>query len=474
MRPLYGPGAMGIAVTEQSGRVVVSADGATVLRSLPLDHSQRAVAALVAAVNSQESEYGDGTTGLVVLAGSIAQGLMAEGVLESIGSGVRVARELLELVRCIEHGQDSVAKGSVMEMEPVLNSVLAGKHVDGKGELVQAVAAAMEAVDGDDTRIVLTPVVSGGVACWKDGVVLGGKRARGERSVFSGPGLVAVLTGPLSSREELLRLEAMFERRGKTESDPARRLWLVMCQFGFDETVLEDVGNAKMVFVSWVSAGELDRVIEMTGATPMSQIPGDDSCDDGVIGFCAGLEELPEPGFELSEGIMARSRAVPLEGLVARTGAMLAGDSSGQHAAVSATGSGSAGGIVIRSEEGFRTTASVLVPGRTPADALESLRAAGDVIGVARVLWKTPEVVEAGGTWEKAVAKWMADRGDIGATVSRGVLRCVSLLPGCDAEAGDGSEGSAGWDVVAVRRGALIRALELVAGLGRVSRVVQI
>jgi len=81
MKTSLGPKGMDKMLVSPDGDVIVTNDGATILEKMEIHHQTAKLLAELSA--SQDNEIGDGTTGVVVLAGAIleqAQKLLEKGI----------------------------------------------------------------------------------------------------------------------------------------------------------------------------------------------------------------------------------------------------------------------------------------------------------------------------------------------------------------------------------------------------------
>jgi T-complex protein 1 subunit epsilon len=132
-------------LVDADGEVTITNDGATILEKMDVEHQ---VARLMVELSqSQDNEIGDGTTGVVVLAGSLLE--QAEKLLDRGIHPVRVAegfeaaceiavKHLEEIADRIEFGPDLLTKTA----STTLNSKIVNKH---KNEMAKiAVDAVMK------------------------------------------------------------------------------------------------------------------------------------------------------------------------------------------------------------------------------------------------------------------------------------------------------------------------------------------
>ena len=71
MRTSLGPKGMDKMLVSPDGDVIVTNDGATILEKMEVQHQTARL--LVELSKSQDNEIGDGTTGVVVLAGALLE-----------------------------------------------------------------------------------------------------------------------------------------------------------------------------------------------------------------------------------------------------------------------------------------------------------------------------------------------------------------------------------------------------------------
>lgn len=88
MRSSLGPMGMDKMIVSGDQDVTVTNDGATILQKMDVDHQIAKL--LVELSQSQDDEIGDGTTGVVVLAGALLE--QAEKLLEKGIHPIRIAR----------------------------------------------------------------------------------------------------------------------------------------------------------------------------------------------------------------------------------------------------------------------------------------------------------------------------------------------------------------------------------------------
>ena len=147
VRSTLGPKGMDKMLVDSMGDVVITNDGATILKEIDVAHP--AAKMIIEVSKTQESEVGDGTTTSVVLAGALLQ--KAEDLIEDlhptiITQGYRMAMEkALEVLRGIAHpinGTDAQVLGRIARTSMASKGASAYSDVlaDVTVRAVQAVA----------------------------------------------------------------------------------------------------------------------------------------------------------------------------------------------------------------------------------------------------------------------------------------------------------------------------------------------
>lgn len=120
LKTSLGPKGLDKLMVNSDGDVTVTNDGATILKNMDVDHE---IAKLMVQLSqSQDDEIGDGTTGVVVLAGALLE--QAEQLLDKGIHPIRIADGFEMAAKCaIEHLKTIVDnfKGSPDNLEPYID-----------------------------------------------------------------------------------------------------------------------------------------------------------------------------------------------------------------------------------------------------------------------------------------------------------------------------------------------------------------
>lgn len=291
IRSSMGPKGMDKMVVGPDGDVLVTNDGATILEKMDVQHHIAKL--LVDLSKSQDHEIGDGTTGVVVMAGS-----MLEQAMELIEKGIHPLR--------IAYGFERACEVAVKRVEEIAREV--DIQADGQAALLKAASTALgsKVVSSRKeqlARISVDSVLSVAILDRRDvnfdlikveGKV-GGKledttliRGIIVDKDFSHPQMpkvvkdakMAILTCPfeppkpktkhkldIRSAEDYKKL---YDNEQKYFRDQIKHLKesgtnLVICQWGFDDEANHLLYQNKLPAVRWVGGVELELIAIATG-----------------------------------------------------------------------------------------------------------------------------------------------------------------------------------------------------------------
>merc|ERR1712216_669372 len=136
LRTSLGPKGMDKMLVSPDGDVTITNDGATILQKMDIQNQIAKI--MVQLSNSQDNEIGDGTTGVVVLAGALLEG--AEKLLDRgihpirIADGYEMACELAvqrlkQIADKIEFTKDDTSM-LLKTCKTTLNSKVVNRHLD--------------------------------------------------------------------------------------------------------------------------------------------------------------------------------------------------------------------------------------------------------------------------------------------------------------------------------------------------------
>ncbi len=314
LRSTLGPRGMDKMLVEASGDIVITNDGATILRSMEVEHP--AAKMLVEVAKTQDQECGDGTKTSVILAGELlrsAGGLLDQGIHPtSITQGFRLAAEratsrLTEGARAVPRDQEEVLHK--VAMTSMMSKGVSSDRAFLAGLTVRAVRAIAEPVGAawkcDRKNIKLVKRQGGNVDSTElvEGLILDKpvlhvgmpKEVHGAR--------VALMEGALEVRKgEVTRevkitdpraMEAFLAEedrmlRAMVEAVTRSGANVVVCEKGIDEVAQQYLARAKVLAVSQVKRSDMDLLAKATGADLLSRW---EELEPGSLGQAARVEE---------------------------------------------------------------------------------------------------------------------------------------------------------------------------------------
>lgn len=130
VRTTLGPKGMDKMLVDAMGDVVITNDGATILKEMDIEHPGAKM--IVEVAKTQDAEVGDGTTTAAVLAGELltkAEDLLESGVhLTVIASGYRLAA--IQAVKILDTITISASPEDTETLEKIAGTAITGKGAE--------------------------------------------------------------------------------------------------------------------------------------------------------------------------------------------------------------------------------------------------------------------------------------------------------------------------------------------------------
>lgn len=315
MRTSLGPNGLDKMMVDKDGDVTVTNDGATILSMMDVDHQ---IAKLMVELSkSQDDEIGDGTTGVVVLAGALLE--EAEQLLDRGIHPIRIADGYEQAARiAIEH-LDKISDSVLVDRwntEPLIETAkttLGSKVVNSCHRQMAEIAvnavltvADMERKDVDFELIKVEGKVGGRL---EDTTLIKGVIVDKD---FSHPQMpkkvenakIAILTCPfeppkpktkhkldVTSVEDYKALQKYekekFEEMIKQIKDTGANL--AICQWGFDDEANHLLLQNKLPAVRWVGGPEIELIAIATGGRI---VPRFSELTPEKLGFAGIVKEI--------------------------------------------------------------------------------------------------------------------------------------------------------------------------------------
>ncbi|KDO33745.1 T-complex protein 1 subunit epsilon [Saprolegnia parasitica CBS 223.65] len=291
LRTSLGPKGMDKMLVSQDGDVTISNDGATILQQMQVEH--RVAHLLVELSQSQDDEIGDGTTGVVVLAGALleqAEKLLARGlhpmrIADGFEEACAIAVKHLESVSDrIEFSKDNTTPLIETAMT-TLSSKIINKY---KRQMAEIAVSAVTKVCNWETRDVNFDLIKmegkpGGTleeTRLINGIVVDKDFSHPQMAKEVRDAKMCILTCPFEPPKpktkhklDITTVEA-YENLYAQEQDYFHTMIkqvkdsganLVICQWGFDDEANHLLLQNELPAVRWVGGVELELIAIATG-----------------------------------------------------------------------------------------------------------------------------------------------------------------------------------------------------------------
>ena len=275
----------------QDGDVIVTNDGATIVENMKIEHPIAKL--LVELSKSQDNETGDGTTGVVVLAGALldqAQKLLEKGlhplqIIEGFDKGCEFAIAKLEQIAMTldinENYHENLHKAAIT----ALCSKVVSKHQKKFAEI--AVEAIQDVIDQErkDINFDMIKVVGKVGGSLEEtqliqGIVLDKEMSHPQMRKTISDANIAILSVPfeppkpkskynldIKSAEDYKKL---YEKEQNYFKDMVAKVKesganFVICQWGFDDEANHLLMHNDLPAVRWVGGADIEQIALATG-----------------------------------------------------------------------------------------------------------------------------------------------------------------------------------------------------------------
>ncbi|KAI5774390.1 T-complex protein 1 subunit epsilon [Lutra lutra] len=315
MRTSLGPNGLDKMMVDKDGDVTVTNDGATILSMMDVDHQ---IAKLMVELSkSQDDEIGDGTTGVVVLAGALLE--EAEQLLDRGIHPIRIADGYEQAARiAIEH-LDKISDSVLVDMkdtEPLIQTAkttLGSKVVNSCHRQMAEIAvnavltvADMQRRDVDFELIKVEGKVGGRLEDTKliKGVIVDKDFSHPQMPKQVENAKIAILTCPFEppkpktkhkldvtsvedykalQKYEKEKFEEMIQQIKETGAN------LAICQWGFDDEANHLLLQNNLPAVRWVGGPEIELIAIATGGRI---VPRFSELTSEKLGFAGLVKEI--------------------------------------------------------------------------------------------------------------------------------------------------------------------------------------
>lgn len=314
VRTTLGPKGMDKMLVDSMGDIVITNDGAQILREMDIEHP--AAKMLVEVAKTQDDEVGDGTTSASVLGGELlkkAEELLNQDIHPTvIAAGYRMASEkakeiLKDMVKTVsEDDEDMLLK--------IAGTAITGKGAEGaKDKLaalsVAAVRSVVETSNGEKTvdrdNIKLEKKTGGSVEDSElvEGMVIDKGRVHKNMPKRVENAKILLLNAPveltktevdaeinITSPEQLQLFLDQEEKmlRDKVDKIAASGANVLMCQKGIDDMAQHFLAKAGIFSIRRFLKSDIEKMARATGSTIVNNI---NEISESDLGFAGMVEE---------------------------------------------------------------------------------------------------------------------------------------------------------------------------------------
>ncbi|CAO2592214.1 T-complex protein 1 subunit epsilon [Lemmus lemmus] len=315
MRTSLGPNGLDKMMVDKDGDVTITNDGATILSMMDVDHQ---IAKLMVELSkSQDDEIGDGTTGVVVLAGALLE--EAEQLLDRGIHPIRIADGYEQAARIAIDHLDKISDSVLVDIknpEPLIQTAkttLGSKVVNSCHRQMAEIAvnavltvADMERRDVDFELIKVEGKVGGRLEDTKliKGVIVDKDFSHPQMPKEVENAKIAILTCPFEppkpktkhkldvtsvedykalQKYEKNKFEEMIQQIKETGAN------LAICQWGFDDEANHLLLQNSLPAVRWVGGPEIELIAIATGGRI---VPRFSELTSEKLGFAGIVREI--------------------------------------------------------------------------------------------------------------------------------------------------------------------------------------
>ncbi|KZX11520.1 thermosome subunit alpha [Methanobrevibacter curvatus] len=305
IRTTLGPKGMDKMLVDGFGDVVVTNDGATILKEMDIVHPTARM--LVEIAKKQEDNVGDGTTTTVVLAGELlkkAEELLEMGIHQSsIVLGYRLA-----LAKSIDILEDISIKASDKEtLLKVAITAMTGKGSDNaKDSLAELIVDAVLNVEDDgsvDKDSINIQRISGGSvedSYRVDGILIDKGKSDENMPAEVKDAKIALLKYPLEIKDletdakidltNPLQMQAFLDNEDEMIREMVDKIIssganVLFCQKGIDDAAMHYLTKAGILAIKRTKKSDMKRLVKATGAEIVTNIDALSSEELGEAGI---------------------------------------------------------------------------------------------------------------------------------------------------------------------------------------------
>jgi len=319
VRTTLGPKGMDKMIVDSMGDVIITNDGATILKEMSIEHP--AAKMLVEIAKTQESEVGDGTTTAVVIAGELlknAETLLDQNIHPTvIVKGYRIAAE--KSIHILESLAKPITDNDTDLLKQIAITAITGKEAESAKELlssliVEAATSVLEKrkegsktlwhIDKNDIKVEKS--VGGSIEDCEliEGIVLDKEKIHPSMPSQIKDARIALIDSAVEIKNTEIdakiqitdpeKMQAFLEMEEKMLRIMVDKIVniganVVICQKGIDDLAQHFLAKKGIYAVRRVKKSDLEKLARATGASIVTDIKELTVKDLGFAGF---VEEI--------------------------------------------------------------------------------------------------------------------------------------------------------------------------------------
>ncbi len=297
VRTTLGPKGMDKMLVDSFGDVVVTNDGVTILKEMNIEHPTAKMVVEIA--KTQDSEVGDGTTTVVVLAGELlkqAEDLLDQNIHPTVlAKGYRLAEAKSQeiLAAMAEH----VTYSDQAALVKIATTAMTGKGAENAKEhlaklTVKAVLSVMDIgdrIDIDTDNIKIEKKVGSSVEETElvDGIIIDKEKVHPNMPAIVRHARIALLDAPIEIKSTEIEAKIQITKASEIQSfmDQEEQILhglvdkiassganVVFCQKGIDDVAQHFLAKKGILAVRRVKKSDMEKLSRATGTTIVNNI----------------------------------------------------------------------------------------------------------------------------------------------------------------------------------------------------------
>jgi thermosome len=322
VRTTLGPRGMDKMLVDSLGDVVITNDGATILKEIDIEHP--AAKMVVEVSKTQDNECGDGTTSAVVIAGELLK--KAEELTESnvhatiVANGYRQAAD--EAKRVLTKMSINISAENEKLLREIAKTAMTGKSIGASEPLAQiTVKAVMGIMEKDDKRsyadidnIKVEKKYGGSISdtIMLNGIIVDKERVHPRMPEQVKSAKIALVGTPLEIKKTEVSAEIKIDDASQLSRflDEEERMLkdmvasvknsgatVLFCQKGIDDLAQHFLAKEGIYAVRRISESDMKKLAKATGAKVVSSLS---ELSKKELGFAKLVEEKKVAGDEMT------------------------------------------------------------------------------------------------------------------------------------------------------------------------------